>query len=195
MKNILIILIILSNIGSLRAQNSTLKLLDGFEYRLNNKSWEIDSNKTVNTPYHSEFILQKKEQVSKLRVRINSMDYLLKDSLYSNLEVQKRTALEELESFKKEIARFVLKNDDMVVTYLTPVDYKGFKIMVVIIQIENDKVNNGILSVGVKVINDYLVVGASVENMVNSTPEESINLLKMHLKRIKKSSCKSDRKQ
>lgn len=183
MKKTLFLLFILSFSLPMFAQNTTLTLLNGIEYQLENKKWEVEPNKTINVPYHFEYQLQDKKQVSKLRVRINSMDYKLKDSIYSDLEIKKRTALGELEDFKSKLSK--LKNENLIITYLSQDDYKGFKLLTVIIKMQNDKTNHVVMSIGIKVLNDYLVVGVSIENFVNSTSEESIALLKKHLKRIK----------
>ena len=145
MKKVILLYWILFGITPLFSQNSTLKLLNGFEYKLDNKRMEVEANKTINAPYHFEYQLQDKNQVSKLRIRINSMDYHLKDSVYSDLEIQKRTALGELERLKKELSKLTTENKNLLITYFNPPNYKNFKLLTVIMKMKNIQTRSGIL--------------------------------------------------
>jgi len=164
-------------------QKTSIKLLNDINYKLDSNSWELDENNIVNAPYHFEYLLKNKKRISKLRVRVSSMDYHLKDSVYSNLEIKKRTATGELEELKKGLS--LLANKNLTIKFEHSEPYKGFKIMTVTITMNNDKTKNVIMSIGVKVLNDYFVIGVSIENLVNSTQNEAENLLKSHLKKLK----------
>lgn len=164
---------------SIYSQNINIPLLNNFEYKLNSKLWEIDEMATLDVPYHTEYVLKSKLKNIAYNLRIGVMDYYLKDSIYSNLDITRKTAFEELEMLKLEMMKS--EDENVKIEFSDYSNFKGYKILIVKLSAYQKEIY---FVIGAKVIDEYIVVGISVENITGLNLKVSESILKKHLKRL-----------
>lgn len=163
-----------------------LELLKGIEYQIDTTNWISIEKSTVKTPYKSEYVLKNVKEESTAIIRLNVVDYHLKDSLYSGLTIKKRTIENQIAEVKKAFSsKFEGK---ATLTFKDFGTYKGFGLLAIEMRpIGNDSLKY-VIGIGLKVIDDYLIVSTSVENIIDLSQKQTVKLLKSHLARMKYSS-------
>jgi hypothetical protein len=174
-KKIILIFLVLYSVDSF-SQDSVIPLLLGFHYEVDNNFWEISSDSST-TPYRTRYVL--KSNKPDILLKIDAMDYKLKNSLHSDLPLKKRTVKSELKEIKEAFS--TLQNRSTNIHFSELKEFNEFTVISVIISSKEDSLKNVIIPLGFRIIEDYLVIGFAIEKFSNSTPEIAESILTQYL--------------